>query len=359
MPVIRSIYTTVPGHEIRQDDAAGLTRRLFKEKFKDIERLLRVFDNGDIQTRHVTMPLDWYGESHPFGERNDLYIEHAIRLGSEAMTGCLENPHYLGRPVDFAEIDAVFYISSSGISTPSIEARIMNRLPFRDDVKRIPVWGLGCAGGASGISRAFDYCKAYPDHKVLVLCVELCSLTFQSEDYTKSNLVGASLFADGVACALVTGDEADIPSTVPMPHVNATVSKTMPDSEDVMGWDVDDAGLHVIFSKSIPAIITEWLGPFVHEFLDSNGVGVGDIGHFVAHPGGKKVLVAYEDALGFDRGKTDISREVLRQYGNMSSPTVLFVLEQFMKKQPGAGETGLMAALGPGFSGELLLLEWR
>ncbi|WP_040229258.1 type III polyketide synthase [Bhargavaea cecembensis] len=359
MPLIQSIYTTTPGHEIRQDDAAGLTRRLFKEKFKDIERLLRVFDNGDIETRHVTMPLDWYGENHSFGERNDLYIEHAVSLGMEAAAGCLKNPEFLGREVDFREIDAIFYISSSGIATPSIEARLMNKLPFRDDVKRIPVWGLGCAGGASGISRAYDYCLAHPGHKVLVLCVELCSLTFQTEDYTKSNLVGASLFADGVACALVTGDEADIPSAGTLPRVRSTVSKLMPDSEDVMGWDVDDTGLHVVFSKSIPAIITDWLGPFVHEFLRSGGVPVEDIAHFVAHPGGKKVLLAYEEALGFDRGMTDVSRDVLRQYGNMSSPTVLFVLEQFMKKRPAAGESGLMAALGPGFSGELLLLEWQ
>ncbi|MET3575334.1 type III polyketide synthase [Bhargavaea ullalensis] len=359
MPVIQSIYTTVPEHEIRQDDAAGLTRRLFKEKFKDIERLLRVFDNGDIETRHVAMPLEWYEENHPFGVRNDLYIEHAVRLGAEAISGCLKNDRFLGREVDFREIDAIFYVSSSGIATPSIEARIMNKLPFRDDVKRIPIWGLGCAGGASGISRAHDYCLAHPGHKVLVLCVELCSLTFQSEDYTKSNLVGASLFADGVACALVTGDGADIPSASTLPNVRSTVSKLMPDSEDVMGWDVDDTGLHVIFSKSIPAIISEWLGPFVHEFLETNGISPRDIRHFVAHPGGKKVLTAYEEALGFDRGMTDVSREILRQYGNMSSPTVLFVLEQFMLRQPAAGESGLMAALGPGFSGELLLLQWR
>jgi alkylresorcinol/alkylpyrone synthase len=359
MPAIESIYTLTPDHEISQKDAAGLTKQLFSGKFRDTERLLRVFDNGDIDTRYIAMPLEWYGENHPFGERNNLYIEHAVRLGSDAITGCLQNPGMLGEDIGYDEIDAIFYISSSGISTPSIEARIMNLLPFRDDVKRIPIWGLGCAGGASGMSRAFDYCLAHPDHRVLILCVELCSLTFQAEDYTKSNLVGASLFADGVACAVVAGDEVALRSSGTVPAIRSTLSKLMPDSEDVMGWDVDDTGLHVIFSKSIPSVITEWLGPFVHEFLGNQGLTQSDIRHFVAHPGGKKVLLAYEEALGFEPGMTDISRHVLRKYGNMSSPTVLFVLEQFMRSRPETGEMGLMAALGPGFSGELLLLEWK
>ena len=176
----------------------------------------------------------------------------------------------------------------------------MNLLPFRDDTKRVPIWGLGCAGGAAGISRAYEYCLAYPTANVLVLSVELCSLTFQKDDYSKSNLVGASLFSDGVACALVAGDYSNIKANQPMPKIIATSSKFMPDSEDVMGWDVKNSGLHVIFSKSIPSIITKWLGPFVHEFLSVNELTKDDITHFVAHPGGKKVLESYEAALGFD-----------------------------------------------------------
>lgn len=235
----------------------------------------------------------------------------------------------------------------------------MNQLAFRDDTKRMPIWGLGCAGGAVGLSRAYEYCLAFPEANVLVLSVELCSLTFQKDDYSKSNLVGVSLFSDGIACALVTGDQSVLTAKKAMPTIVATTSKLMPDSENVMGWDVKNNGLYVIFSKSIPAIITSWLGPFVHAFLESQGLSKDDITHFIAHPGGKKVLTAYEETLGFDQTKTAISRDVLRNNGNMSSPTILYVLEQFMEHEPVAGEYGLMAALGPGFCGELLLLKWE
>ncbi|QTD42618.1 type III polyketide synthase [Sporosarcina sp. Te-1] len=359
MPKIQSVSTFEPPYEVKQEAAVELTRSLFSEKFKDIERLLRVFQNGDIEKRDVCMPLKWYGQQHDFEERNELYIAHAVEYGAKAIRTCLHGEGMLDEPVEIKDIDAIFFISSTGLSTPSIEARIMNRLPFRDDVKRIPIWGLGCAGGAAGISRAFEYCQAFPDANVLVLSVELCSLTFQKDDYTKSNLVGVSLFSDGVACALVTGDQSSITSHQPKPAILSTTSKLMPDSEDVMGWDIKNNGLYVVFSKSIPTIITNWLGPFVHKFLERNGISQKDITHFVAHPGGKKVLQAYEEALHFDSSKTDISRNVLRHHGNMSSPTILYVLKEFMNRTPSKGDYGLMAALGPGFCGELLLLRWE
>ena len=358
MPKILSVSTVLPPHEVKQEEAVQLTRSLFSREFKDIERLLKVFQNGDIEKRDVCMPLEWYGQAHDFEERNDLYIRHAIDFGVQAVQACLEQSTTLAESVDPSEIDAIFFISSSGIATPSIEARIMNRLPFRDDVKRIPIWGLGCAGGAAGVSRAFEYCKAFPKANVLVLSIELCSLTFQKDDYSKSNLVGVSLFSDGVACALISGDQTEIEVASPVPSIIGTTSKWMPDSEEVMGWDVKNNGLYVVFSKSIPSIITNWLGPFVHEFLDSYNLRKDDIAHFIAHPGGKKVLTAYEESLGFDSSKTDISRDVLRNHGNMSSPTVLYVLKRFMETGPSAGDYGLMAALGPGFCGELLLLKW-
>ena len=257
------------------------------------------------------------------------------------------------------EIDALIFVSSTGVSTPSIEARVMNRLPFSDQIVRMPIWGLGCGGGAAGISRAYDYCKAYPNAKVLVVCVELCSLTFQKDDYTKSNLVGTSLFADGAACALVCGDLVELEQDKLAPVIIGRRSKWMPNSEEVMGWDVKSSGLHVVFSKSIPAIITTWLGPFIQEFLKDYQISSSDITNFVAHPGGKKVLSAYEEALALTKEHTDVSREILKYHGNMSSPTVLYVLEQFMLKDHDAHAYGLLVALGPGFSGEAILLEWR
>lgn len=359
MPKILSVSTFKPPYEVKQEQAVELTRSLFSEKFQDIERLLKVFQNGEIETRNVCMPLDWYGKAHTFEERNQLYIDHAVDFGIQAVLTCLQGDGMLEAPIDPSMIDAIFFISSSGISTPSIDARIMNRIPFRDDTKRIPIWGLGCAGGAAGISRASEYCRAFPEANVLVLSVELCSLTFQKDDYSKSNLVGVSLFSDGVACALVAGDASTVKSKITAPAIIATTSKLMPESEDVMGWDVKNNGLYVVFSKSIPAIITNWLGPFVHEFIGKYGLLKNDLTHFVAHPGGKKVLGAYEKALGFDPTKTEISRDILRENGNMSSPTVLYVLEKFMRNKPVAGDYGLMAALGPGFCGELLLLRWE
>lgn len=358
MPKIQSISTYKPPNVIPQSEAVSFARSLFSSSYRDIDRLLKVFQNGDIASRNVCMPLEWYGKQHDFETRNDLYIQHAVNYGKQAIERCLTGKHYLKQPVEPSSIDAIIFVSSTGIATPSIEARIMNLLPFRQDVKRMPIWGLGCAGGAAGLSRAFDYCKAYPTAKVLVVAIELCSLTFQKDDQSKSNLVGVSLFSDGVACALIAGNETTIESKITMPRIKATSSRFLPDSEDIMGWDVKNNGLHVIFSKSIPSLITQWLGPFVHQFLENEELSTTNITHFIAHPGGKKVLQAYEKTLNFETSKTEHSRKVLRQNGNMSSPTVLYVLEAFIQQQATNGEYGLMAALGPGFCGELLLLQW-
>lgn len=324
-----------------------------------MERLLKVFENGEIETRNFCVPPDWYREQHTFEERNTLYIQLATQYSVEVIQRCLTNRSFLQMNISTVDIDAIIFVSSSGISTPSIDARVMNILPFSDQLVRIPIWGLGCAGGAAGISRAYDYCKAYPSAKVLVVCVELCSLTFQKDDYSKSNLVGTSLFADGAACVLVCGDLVELEQDKLTPSIIGRRSRWMPNSEDVMGWDVKSGGLHVVFSKSIPAIITNWLGPFIHEFLKDYHIAPHAIANFVAHPGGKKVLRAYEEALALTKEHTDVSREILKNHGNMSSPTVLYVLEQFMLKENKANTHGLLVALGPGFSGEAVLLKWR
>ena len=359
MPKIQSISSFLPPYSYSQDQASTLLRNLFNDHYDDLERMLKVFQNGDIESRQFCVPMEWFEHPHDLEERNRLYIELATSYGALAINACLQNQEFLNESVHPSEIDGIIFISSTGFSTPSIDARILNQLPFSDYVKRIPIWGLGCAGGASGLSRAFDYCLAYPKAKVLVLCVELCSLTFQPNDYSKSNLIGASLFADGVACALVCGDEVDIVSKKPSPTFVSTSSKIMPNSENVMGWDMKNDGLHVVFSKSIPSIIEKWLEPFVTEFLVENELTSSQLDHFIAHPGGKKVLTAYEKSLGFDTSKTEISRGILRKHGNMSSPTVLYVLEDFMKLDCQVGDKGLLTALGPGFSGELILLEWQ
>lgn len=359
IPKISSVGTYKPPFSLAQSNIQQLTKELFQHKISRLERLLKVFDNGEIENRNFCVPSDWYREEHTFEDRNELYIQLATTYGVEVIQTCLSNRSFLKTDISTEDIDAILFVSSTGISTPSIDARIMNILPFSDQVVRIPIWGLGCGGGAAGISRAADYCKAYPKAKVLVVCVELCSLTFQKDDYSKSNLVGASLFADGAACVLVCGDEVLLEQDMPLPHILGSGSKWMPNSEDVMGWNVKNGGLHVVFSKSIPVIISSWLGPFIHEFLSNYNVQADEIVNFVAHPGGKKVLQAYEEALQLTKEHTNVSREILKANGNMSSPTVLFVLEQFMLKEHKSDTLGILVALGPGFSGEAVLLEWR
>ncbi|OOE10523.1 type III polyketide synthase [Fictibacillus arsenicus] len=358
MPKIAAVETVNPPHKLSQKETMEFARNLFQDAFSDLERLLKVFQNGEISSRYFVMPIEWFKEKRSFQEKNDLYIDFATNLGAECIQKCMGPAD---RPIiPYENIDAIFFISSSGLSTPSIEARIMNMLPFSSHTKRIPIWGLGCAGGASGFSRAFDYCKAYPKSNVLVLSVELCSLTFQHEDFSKSNLVGTSLFADGVACALICGDESDTGKSGELkPYILDTMSTLKPHSEDVMGWEVKDTGLYVVFSRDIPNVIRTWLKPNVDEFLNRNHLTGEQIKNFIAHPGGKKVLQAYVDALGLPLSKTDISRDVLMSNGNMSSATVFYVLKQFMELKQNEGDLGIMAALGPGFSSELLLVEWR
>ncbi|WP_274310555.1 type III polyketide synthase [Solibacillus daqui] len=359
MPKIVSVGTYTPPYSLAQSNIEQLTKELFQHKISRLERLLKVFENGEIETRNFCVPPDWYREDHTFEERNELYIRLTTAYSVEVIQRCLANRSFLQKDIATKDIDAIIFVSSTGISTPSIDARVMNVLAFSEHIVRIPIWGLGCAGGAAGVSRAYDYCKAYPNAKVLVVCVELCSLTFQKEDYTKSNLVGTSLFADGAACVLVCGDDVELEQERAIPHILGCKSKWMPNSEDVMGWDVKSGGLHVVFSKSIPGIISNWLGPFIHEFLSSYNISSSQINNFVAHPGGKKVLNAYEDALNLTKMHTSVSREILKTHGNMSSPTVLYVLEQFMLKENQSNPLGLLVALGPGFSGEAVLLEWR
>ncbi|MGZ4159477.1 MAG: type III polyketide synthase [Neobacillus sp.] len=361
MPSIISVAEAVPPFEIKQEQASEFARELFSESFKDIERLLKAFQNGQVETRHFVKNIEWFKQEYSFEEKNNTYIESAVELGREAIEKCLTNNSFLKKCIPCEEIDAIFYISTTGIATPSIEARIMNQLPFTSHTKRTPIWGLGCAGGAVGLSRAYEYCLAFPQAKVLVLSVELCSLTFQRNDLSKSNLIGTSLFSDGIACALVCGDAVNIAEfrkKRASPSIIGTQSTLMPNSLDVMGWDIRNEGLFVIFSRDIPHIVEEWLKPNVSGFLADNHMEMGQIDYFIAHPGGKKVLDAYVKSLGLPASMTDLSLKVLKQFGNMSSATILYVLKQVMELDIKKGAHGLGTALGPGFSSELLLMRW-
>ncbi|MEJ8544416.1 type III polyketide synthase [Brevibacillus borstelensis] len=356
MPRIKAAATAVPANEVSQEASQAFARLLFQDAFPDIDRLIGVFSHSQIQKRHFCMPLEWFGQDHSFAEKNRLYIEHAVSLGAEAARRCLANGHCTAN-----DVDCLVFVSSTGISTPSIDAHLLNHLGLRSDITRIPLWGLGCAGGAMGLSRSCEYVKAYPKRRVLLLSVELCGLTFIRQDVSKSNLVATCLFGDGAAAVLIEGDEAAEtgPSDQPQIHFCAARSRTWAGTLDVMGWEVIDPGLKVVFSRDIPSLILRSMHEDVASFLTSLGTAVEHLRYFIFHPGGAKVLAAYREALRLPASSTRFSEEVLRDYGNMSSPTVLFVLEKSLEKPWAKGEQGLIAALGPGFSSELILLEAR
>ncbi|WP_134684454.1 type III polyketide synthase [Brevibacillus migulae] len=354
MPRILSVGTAVPPHTVSQEASRQFTQQLFQETFPDIDRYLQVFANSRVEKRHFCVPLTWFSSPHTTMEKNQLYIEHACQLGREAITRCLEKAH-----LSAEDIDCLLVVSSTGISTPSIDARLINLLPLREDLTRIPLWGLGCAGGAMGLSRAADYARAFPQSLVLLLSVELCGLTFVHNDRSKSNLIATSLFADGAAAVLVAGDEFAAGHTghLTAPRISGSRTVTWKDSLDVMGWDVTDDGLKVIFSRDIPTLVKLRMREAVDQFLDRHQTTLPQISRFVLHPGGAKVLTAYQHSLDIEPGRLQTAHEVLQAYGNMSSPTVLFVLEKEIERSWQSGEKGLVAALGPGFSCELLYLQ--
>lgn len=354
-PRLIALATAVPPNVVSQDDVKHLAARLFAATLGPDDRLLEVYENAEIEKRHTCVSLAWLGQPHPFGERNDLYIENAARLGTEVAIAALDHAGLSSR-----EVDHLIFVSSTGLATPSIDALLANALGCRVDVRRTPIWGLGCAGGAAGLARARDFALADPTARVLLVTLELCSLTFQPDDVSKRNLVAASLFADGAAAAVVVGrDVAARVSAACRPlEVLASQSILWKDSLDVMGWTVDGAGLHVVFSRDIPSIVRENVRPSMAAFLDRNGLGIDDVHHLVTHPGGVKVLRAYAEALGVAPERFRHAREVLRDYGNMSSPSCLFVLERYLEAGDiGAGERAVVSALGPGFCAEYVLLR--
>ena len=338
----------------RQDDARGLAAQLFSETIARDPRLLEIFANARIEERHVCMPLPWYGSEHSFAEKNDLYVEHGVRLAGEVTARVLERAGLCPR-----DVDHIVFVSTTGLATPSVDALLADRLDFRVDVRRTPIWGLGCAGGAAGLARARDFALADPSARVLLIALELCSLTFQPGDRSKRNLIAASLFGDGAAAALITGGEVGYTARNGHRPLGILASRSVlwKDTAEVMGWSVDGAGLHVIFSRDIPTIVRDQVRPSLVEFLGKHGLTANAV-HLAAHPGGQRVLEAYAGALGLPAESLRHARAVLRECGNMSSPSCLFVLERFLDSgDVGAGEAVVVAALGPGFAAEYVLLR--
>jgi alkylresorcinol/alkylpyrone synthase len=344
-PRILTIATAVPPYRLEQADVIQRVRKLFAEA-PMLERLMPVFENTGIRTRYSCVPIEWYDRPHGWTERNRVYIASALDLLEATTIKLLDHAG-----LDKTAIDAVVTVSTTGIATPSLDALLIERMGLRRDVRRLPIFGLGCAGGVVGLARAASQALAVPGETVLFLVVELCALAFRGDDWSKSNIVATALFGDGAAGALLSthGNGAAIV---------ASTEHTWPGSLDVMGWDVADDGFKAVFSRDIPQLVTTELRAVAEAFLARHGLALADIDRFLCHPGGAKVVTALEHAFRLRHGALAGARIVLRDYGNMSAATVLFVMDQMRAMGP-QWNLGLMTALGPGFTAGFLLLANR
>lgn len=343
-PRLLALATAVPEHTLHQREVMAAGQQLFGDAFADIDRLLPIYANAGIESRRSCVPLAWYLEDHGFAERNDLFLHHACDLLSEAADRCLAKAG-----LRHEDVDAIVAVSTSGIATPSLDALVMEARPFRRDTQRLPVFGLGCAGGVVGLSRAADMARSRPGTKVLYLCVELCGLTFRHDDRGKSNFVATALFGDGAAAALITCAAEGGPA------LKASGEHTWKDTLDVMGWQVCDDGFGVLFSRDIPTIVRKDYRGACDGFLERNGLDLADFDAILCHPGGAKVIAALEEVFAMAPGAMGHAREILRSHGNMSAATILFVLERALAQEPPGH--WLLSSLGPGFTAAFLTLE--
>lgn len=348
MPFIAAAAKIDLPNKTDQQEVKKQAMEMFSVNFPEANRLIFAFDNTEIKTRNFCQPLSYYTKQNTFEERNNEYIRSTLTYSVQAIEDCV-----IKAGIDKEAITDIVFVSTTGLATPSMDALIINKLRLNPHINRIPVFGLGCGGGVSGMAKANTLAKANPDAIVLLVAVELCSLTLIKSDYSKSNFIGSSLFSDGIAACIIKGDNH--PNNTGVNYVTAS-SKLYYDSLDVMGWEFQDTGFKVLFSKDIPTFINEHIKEDIDQFLAKHNLELSDIKNFVFHPGGKKVLDAYTDALKVKGDFMQKTREVMNGYGNMSSATVLYVLEKFMREGFEDGYA-LMLAMGPGFSSEMVLLE--
>lgn len=361
MVYIGSVGLGIPPHHLTQEETKQLIKDIFLKE--QVNKLLPVFDNAKIKERQFVVDIDWIKQDYSFKETNERYVTYAKELALQAIDSCLNSNELLIAPIPYDAIDMIVFVSSTGIVTPSLDAHLFNERSFREDVVRMPLWGLGCAGGAMGLSRAYEWIQLHPDKTAIVICAELCSLTFQKEDHSTRNIVGTALFGDGVAASLLIGSESRYLEYLPVNklQIKGTSSFTKKNTTDVMGWNVTNSGFEVIFSKRIPRLVKSLWKEHVSEFLQKNNRTVEDLSAIIAHPGGRKVLEEMESAFSIDRKLLNYSYNILENHGNMSSATVLYVLNKWLKDsidKTFLKKEGILSALGPGFSSELLLMEW-
>ncbi|HEV8039898.1 MAG TPA: 3-oxoacyl-[acyl-carrier-protein] synthase III C-terminal domain-containing protein, partial [Bryobacteraceae bacterium] len=347
---IASAASAFPKHYYPQKFLLEQLQQYWGDQLKNPLMLARLHRNVAVEGRHLALPYEKYYDLKTWGCANDAWIQVAQELGEQALCRAL---HHAG--VDKSQLGALFFTSVTGISSPSIDALLINRMGLPANIKRLPIFGLGCVAGAAGIARAADYVRAYPSQAAALVSVELCSLTIQKQDLTVANLISSGLFADGSAAVVVTGSELNADG----PEIVATRSVFYPDTEEMMGWKVSERGFNIVLSPKVPVLIREHLGHDVDSFLADHGHQRSDIGSWVLHTGGPKVLEATAAALDLHNGQLDASWDCLKRVGNLSSASVLVVLEDVMRnRRPEPGTIGVLAAMGPGFCSELVLLKW-
>lgn len=341
---ILSLATASPPYTLLQSDVEAVAREMFQDSFPNFDRLAPVFTTAGIEARQVIRPIEWYRQPLGWPERAEAYLSGGLELFVDCATRALDEAGLQG-----AQVDIVVTVSSTGIATPSLEAHAMTRMGFRSDVIRVPVFGLGCAGGVSGLGLAAKLAAASPGAVVLLVVVELCSLAFRTDNLSKADIVATALFGDGAAaCVLKAGAEG-------FATVSASAQHTWPDTLDIMGWRIDPTGLGVIFARSIPPFAREHLRAAMQSMLAGGPVAFDEVDRFICHPGGAKVIEALEHALSIDQGGLDHERAVLRDHGNMSAPTALFVLDRV--RQATMPEKSVLTALGPGFTASTVTLQ--
>ncbi|MFC5853065.1 type III polyketide synthase [Streptomyces chlorus] len=350
---IAAVRTALPPHRYAQEALTEPIGDLCLLPGADRALLRRLHASAGVRTRHLALPIERYAVLGDFGHSNDAWMAAGLELGEEALTGAL---HEAG--LGPADVDLLVCASITGVAAPSLDARLAGRMGLRPDVKRLPVFGLGCVAGAAGLARVHDYLRGHPDDTAVLLTVELCSLTLQQGDDSRANLVAGALFGDGAAALVARGSGSARPDAAG-PFVVATRSRLYPDTEQLLGWDIGAGGFRVVIDAGVPGIVRDHFGRHLRAFLAEHGLTIDDIGTWVCHPGGPRILSAVSDTLGLPGNALDSARRSLAAVGNMSSVSVLHILQSIREsRRPEHGTWGLLLAMGPGFCSELVLLRW-
>jgi alkylresorcinol/alkylpyrone synthase len=345
---IASAVTAVPPNVLSCDLVKEYIGRVFQLSGRRLEAILEVIDNSKVDRRYSIFPVDYLIEPRPLAQTTREYREHSILLARRVAQDALDRAGMT--PED---VDLIVTVSCTGVMIPSVDAYLAHQMGFRPNVRRLPITELGCAAGAAGLSRAWEYVLAYPGSTVLLIATELPTLTFQRKDFSQANLISAVLFGDGAAATVITGRESAGPAIL------ASESYLFPDSLEAMGFDLRDTGFHIVLAKEVPQLIRDRIGGLVDDFLARHALTRKQMKAWLLHPGGQKLLAYMEQELGICRCQVQPSWDVLRDYGNLSSASVLFVLKEWLERQQmNSGDRGLLAAFGPGFSAEMLLLQW-